>query len=113
MLDTAFFPTPFGMKERLILAMPGLEHIDLLYVCKRLFPFWPNHKLDTAGKELTKSGKFGFDMKDYFILIQAIVGSEANKEPLTPKSLDLLDRALIYSKVDCDVLVAIYEELAT
>lgn len=112
-LDTAFYPTPFGMKERLILSIPTLEHIDLLYVCKRLFPFWPNTKLDTAGRELTNAGKFGFEMKEYFQLIEAIAGAKAMKEPLTPKSLRLLEQALIYSKVDCDVLVAIYEKLAT
>lgn len=112
-LDTAFYPTPFGMKERLTLSIPTLEHVDLLYVCKRLFPFWANTKLDTAGRELTNTGKFSFEMKDYFQLIEAVNGAKNIKEQLTPKSLELLRQALLYSKIDCDVLVAIYEKLST
>ena len=111
--DTAFYPTPYGMRERFTLSIPTLEHVDLLSVCKRLFPFWPNTKLDTAGRELANMGKSGLEMKEYFQLIQAISGAKNAQEPLTRNTVQLLEKALIYSKVDCDVLVSIYNKLTT
>lgn len=58
--------TPIGPAIKSYLCVPGIEHVDLLYVARKLFPFWANHKLDTVAKELVGEGKSDFDMKKYY-----------------------------------------------
>jgi hypothetical protein len=57
-----------GLESKLFLQVPGIEHVDLYPIIKRLYPFCHDHTLETCGRLLVGRGKSGFDIKDYFLL---------------------------------------------
>lgn len=99
------------VEQILSLSLPGLETFDLLPIVRRLFPYWPDYTLDTCAKKLINKGKSGFNIEDYFLLIHQYNQTKKKKLPLTQQTLELLEEAMIYSKVDTDILEGIYEKL--
>ena len=99
------------VEEILSISLPGLETFDLLPVARRLFPYWPDYTLDTCAKKLIGKGKSGFNIEDYFVLIREYNETKKRKLPLTQQTLELLEQAMIYSKVDTDILEGIYEKI--
>lgn len=106
-IQSDFVMTVVGRKEKFYLNIPGVEHVDLLYPVRRIFPYWANHKLDTCGKELTGVGKYNFSLDDYFTLLRAYKLNPV----LSDESLFLLEETLKYSKMDTDILSTIYDVL--
>lgn len=103
--------TPVGYIIKDYLCVPGIEHVDLLYVVRKLFPFWANHKLDTTAKELVGEGKSGFSMKKYFALVREHKQAREEGINLSEKALELLKDALTYSEVDTKILRKVYQKL--
>ncbi len=103
--------TPVGPQNKTFLSIPGIEHIDLIYPSRRLFPFWMNHKLDTVSKELVNKGKTKFTMKKYFALVQEYKTAKKNNTILSDMGIELMMGALEYSGVDTEILREIYKFL--
>jgi uncharacterized protein YprB with RNaseH-like and TPR domain len=102
------FENSFGENFHKTISIPGVEHVDLLPVLRRIFPFWSNHKLDTAGKELLGKRKVNFPMRKYKAVTSEYMKARDEKRDMSDESLELLLTMFKYSRVDTILLQDIY-----
>ena len=77
---------------------PGIDRIDLMLICKRLYPHLENHKLDTIAKHFLDKGKLPITLEE---MIKAV-------DTQDPQLLDTLAQ---YSVIDSLRMVELWEHL--